>query len=387
MSNFRKDFCQNCGKCLELCIYVPLSGDDAIKEHKELVSGGAAKTVMKHCTGCGACEVFCPNDAHPYFLILNRLKERYEKEGLPLRGKFLMPTLPNNFREFVVKRIGKKERALIERWKNEKPQGEFLYPGCNFITLAYLANSPVFERLKIAGSLDLCCGEMYFRVGMFDTTEKIGKKLKDYYAQFDISRMVFVCAACQNMFENIFPKHFGIDFNFEKISLARWIIEHKDEFRFLPFKTKVAIHDSCHGRMLGESYQKDVRKIFELCGVEVQETASTFSQGYCCGMGACTIRLSLLDIIKTAHKAILAGKRTKARELATYCGGCLLTLTAVELLSPIYMPIHHMLDYVTVSVGGKPLPYAIHRERAAKMIWGLLLNVLPKYLTKEKFKL
>jgi len=387
MRGFKVEICQNCGKCLDTCVYVPLSGDDAIREHKELVEGGAAATVMRYCSGCGACDVFCPNDAHPYFLILDRLNKRYEKEGFPLRGKFLMPTLPNNFREFVLKRIGSSERALIDKWKKEKPEGEFLYPGCNFITLAYLANSPIFERLKIAGSLDLCCGEMYFRAGMFDDAEKIGKKLKEYYSKNNVKRMVFVCAACQNMFENVYPKQFGIDFDFEKISLWRWIIEHSGEYNFLPLGVDVAVHDSCHGRILGKDFQDDVRKVFNLCGVNVRETASAINLGYCCGMGACAVRLSLFDLLRTGHKAIMSGKKAKAHELATYCGGCLLTLSSVELLSPVYIPIHHLLDYVAVSTGGKPLPYAIHRERAAKMIWGMTLNVLPKYLTKKRFKL
>ncbi|HDH96848.1 MAG TPA: (Fe-S)-binding protein, partial [Proteobacteria bacterium] len=343
------------------------------------------KLVMKYCIGCGACETFCPNEAHPYGLILDRLHERYLERGLPVRARFLMPTMRGNFREFVLKRIPKAERELIERWSEEKPQGEFLYPGCNFITLAYLADSPALQRLKIAGSLDLCCGEMYYRIGMYEDVEAIGRRLKDYYSRFEIDRMVFVCPACQNMFEHIYPEHFGIEFDFEKLSLWRWILEHRDDFRFSPIGLDVAIHDSCHGRMLGEPWQRDVREVLELCGVSVRESADELNLGHCCGIGACTVRLSVADVVKEGNRALKAAKKTRASELAVYCGGCLLTLSAVELASPFHIPIHHILDYITLSLGAHP---AIrHRERAAKMLWGLILNVAPKYLSRRWFRL
>nr|MDO8062074.1 hypothetical protein [Candidatus Freyrarchaeum guaymaensis] len=94
--------CLDCGRCLELCVYIPLRGEDAVREHRELASGGEAEWVMRYRVGCGACDTFCPNNAHPYSLILDRLHARYEGEGLPARARFLMPTLPGNFHEFLV---------------------------------------------------------------------------------------------------------------------------------------------------------------------------------------------------------------------------------------------------------------------------------------------
>jgi len=382
---FEADRCQNCGKCLELCIYLPVAGEDAVREHVELVEGGPAETIMKYCIGCGACETFCPNDAHPYSLILDRLHERYVEHGLPERARFLMPTMPNNFREYVTERIPKRERDRIGRWSRETPSGEFLYPGCNFITLAYLADSPVFERLKVAGSLELCCGEMYYRVGMYEDVERLGARLKGYYSQFEIDRMVFVCPACQNMFEHIYPEHFGIEFDFEKVSLWRWILEHAGEFDLAPLGIDVAVHDSCHGRMLGEAFQGDVREVLGLCGVNIHESAEGLNLGHCCGIGACTVRLSVVDVAREGLRAIRAARKTRAGELAAYCGGCLLTLSAIELFSPLHIPIHHVLDYVTRSLGARP-PVR-HRERAAKMAWGLVLNVAPRYFSSKRIRL
>nr|MDO8062075.1 hypothetical protein [Candidatus Freyrarchaeum guaymaensis] len=35
--------------------------------------------------------------------------------------------------------MGERERLLVEEWRRQPPSGEFLYPECNFITLAYPA--------------------------------------------------------------------------------------------------------------------------------------------------------------------------------------------------------------------------------------------------------
>ena len=244
--------------------------------------------------------------------------------------------------------------------------------------------SLVFEGLKVSGSLEVCCGEMYYRLGMYEEVRRIGEKLRNYYSRFDVERIVFICPACLNMFENVYPEGFGIYFNFEKVSLWRWLLEHKNEFDFKPLGVSVAMHDSCHGRMLGESFQREVREVLRLCGVQVEEGVEALNLGYCCGIGAATVRLSLLDIVKTGVKALRAARKARASELATYCGGCLLTLSAIKLLTPIRLPVHHALEYVIASMGGN-VP-SKHSRQAAKMVYGLLLNVTPKYLSRKRFK-
>ena len=66
---------------------------------------------------------------------------------------------------------------FLARWRRDEPAREFLYAGCNLITTPYLTSSRLFRGIEIRGGLDYCCGEMLFRMGLYEAVGQVARRL------------------------------------------------------------------------------------------------------------------------------------------------------------------------------------------------------------------
>ena len=85
---FKYDKCDKCGVCFEKCPEVQMDSDsakEAITQLMEGTSGRGAKEVLSRCSSCFSCNIYCPNDADPYYLVLERWNDIYKKKGAPPR--------------------------------------------------------------------------------------------------------------------------------------------------------------------------------------------------------------------------------------------------------------------------------------------------------------
>ena len=147
---FHFEDCNLCGECFYRCKYLNLNREEAIREKKKLLEGKDSLVLMC-CISCYACNVFCPNDCRPYELITERWHERYYQKGLPVRVEYLMPHANPNFRSDLVNHMNNREKALINKWQQTKPEGEMvLYPGCNSIVLPHLLDASFMQGIVIA---------------------------------------------------------------------------------------------------------------------------------------------------------------------------------------------------------------------------------------------
>ena len=80
---FREDLCNLCGLCLHLCPVMHLPIEIAKEEVKNLIEGKESKYALKKCNTCLSCNLYCPQQANPYQLILERWNDRYKKKGAP----------------------------------------------------------------------------------------------------------------------------------------------------------------------------------------------------------------------------------------------------------------------------------------------------------------
>lgn len=64
-----------------------------------------------------------------------------------------------------------------------------LYPGCNALTLPHLLDASFLQDVVISGDFDLCCGEMYFHMGLFDVVREAARTGADEPAVY--------CGGCQ----------------------------------------------------------------------------------------------------------------------------------------------------------------------------------------------
>ncbi|MBW2179686.1 MAG: (Fe-S)-binding protein [Deltaproteobacteria bacterium] len=281
------DNCQECGQCLVNCRYIDYTVEDAILEIKNINQGNTSG-ILKKCISCYACNIFCPNDAHPYERILFGMKERYDNDGLPKRASYLLPGKRPNFREDL--KYDQIEKTLHQKWDTDTPPAKtVLYPGCNLLSMPLLATGMIFEKLPVWGRWDLCCGEMYFRTGLLDKAQDTSEKLTRFYSNKDIEEMVFTCPACYNMFTTVLPEQFGATFDFKTTFFTDWFFQEIERGTFEIKQTltgSAVIHDSCHGRILGNTFMEKQRQLLKKLGLEVKETPLNKDNGLCCGMAA-----------------------------------------------------------------------------------------------------
>lgn len=386
---FDRDSCDLCGECLARCRYLGLSPQEAREEMKRLVEGLPTRVVHRRCISCYACDAFCPWGCRPYELIISAWHRRYRERGLPVRASYLMPASHPNFRTDLVRTMSPRERELLRRWRETPPEGEFvLYPGCNALALPHLLDASFLQGIVISGDFDLCCGEMYFRMGLFDVVQEVARKLTAHYRGRSIGTMLFVCPAGLNMFRNVLPGLFGARFDFRTMYLGDHLWKKVESGELALRKRldrRVAVHDSCHGRILGEEVQGSARRLYAAMGLDLVELATDPAEGLCCGMAAGCNRYRPEDMYRAAVMELREAARTGADELAVYCGGCQLTFSLMRWLYPTRQPVRHLLEYLKEATG-EAVAYPAPR-RAVRMLSNIAVKAFPKLLSRQTYRI
>lgn len=388
---FDEKKCTLCGQCFHRCPVMSLPLDVAKDEIVRLVNNNETKHVLQKCTSCFACNFICPEACNPAQLILDRWHEKYIKEGLRLRAKYFIPHNKPNFRTYVLDRLPEDEKKLVESWDDTSECEEVFYPGCNVITSPYLTKTKLLEGLTIRGSLDMCCGEMYYRMGLYDQVEQTAKRLERYFNEMGVKKMIIPCTAGRNMFTNVLPK-FGVKFDFEIQHMLPWIFD-KIESGEIEIEKKLemtaTIQESCYGKMFGDAYLDIPRKILERIGVTVVEEDLCRENALCCGIAGGFSPLSgfhPLHIALATIRSLRLAQKTGAQALVSYCAGCLQMLSVGRISYPIKkMPIYHILELVQMAIG--ETPDRRNSQRAWQLFAGTLINQFPKVLSTKRFYL
>ncbi len=397
-SPFNKEACTLCGECFLNCPIIHLSKEEAVMEMKKLISGEKTKKTLTECQSCFSCNFYCPTNAHPASLILQRWNEQYRKEGLRKRGEFYMTLYPHypNFRSYVMEHLPKETKELVREWASLEPiKGNTLtYPGCNVITYAELTQASFFKDLEIRGRLEYCCGETLFRTGYRDELFQITKRLDKWFNILKPKKLLILCTAGTNVFKNVLP-HYGLTYKFDEIKSYIQYLWEKIQSGELQIKKKlnmtVTIQDSCYSKMFGEEYMDLPRKILDKIGVKVIEIEACREDMRCCGIGAgfsvdsayqpFKIRASTLRNFKEF-------KKTKADAICVYCAGCLATFTANKKLYIRKIKVYHIIELIQMAIGEKPsLSTKAKKKRASNFFWGTMKKQVPKILSKKTFKI
>lgn len=347
---------------------------------------GRKSIVLEKCISCYACNAFCPNGADPYGRILAAWNRRYEEKGLPARARYLMPTASPNFRENAP--YTPVERQLHSQWASlPQDASRVLYAGCNLLALPLLATGQLFADLPVFGRFDLCCGEMYFRMGLLGPARERARHLTRFFAGTKIREMVFVCPACYNMFKTVLPKRFGAKFDFECLFFEDILLEDMKAGR-LKITQKLSgtavMHDSCHGRVMGRDFLLRRRQFLQLLGLDTIETQEDISKGLCCGMAAGCNSFSGADIAAASLRQAKTLARSSADMAALYCTGCLLTLTMFKMLMPFSAkPLVHNLELMRRALG-EPCKTGIE-NRSRAVLAGVIRKAVPGYLNPGRF--
>jgi Fe-S oxidoreductase len=355
----------------------------------ERLLAGEQSAVLRACTSCMACNLFCPEDCRPANLILDRWHAAYEREGLPTRAAYFLPHARPNFRTDILARLPPDERQAVARWGEDRPTPEFLYPGCNLITTPYLTFSRQFEGVEIRGGLDFCCGEMLFRMGLYEPLEQVARRLTAWFRRLGAERVTLVCTAGLNMLRHVLPQ-FGADFSGIAFTpyLAQLLerLESGDLGEVYPLGWTVTVQDSCHARLVEPRFAWLPRRVLEAIGCQVQEAPRNREEQLCCGIGGGFSHGSAyhpLDLLRSARATSRDHRRVAADATCAYCSGCLEMLSVARVADPNLRPVFHVLELVQMAIGETP------RRRqgtlARQFLLGTARRQFPRLLSRERF--
>jgi len=279
---------------------------------------------------------------------------------------------------------------MVAEWRKMKPTRSFLYSGCNLLMVPHLTRSRLFQGMEIRGGLDYCCGEMLFRMGLYEEVEQVAARLTLWFRQLQAERVYVLCTACFNMLKNVLPQ-FGADFSGISFShYFEFILEGLEQGKFGPIKPlglEVTVQDSCHARMVREDFAEIPRKILSLIGVKVTEAPHHKVSQLCCGIGGGFSPLSAyhpFSILASARNTSRDHRKTKADATSVYCAGCLAMLSVARLADPNLRPVIHLLELVQLAIGEKPV-----RRQDSLAFWlvmGTARRQFPLLLSRERFQ-
>jgi len=388
---FRVDDCDLCGDCLRMCPELSGRVYDYTGVVRRLIEGDDVPEVLDRCSSCMTCSIVCPRDCNPYGLILYRWFVRNRAAGYPQRASLVMPLEPGNAWHRVMDNLPPDEEDRLRRWSDlERPEldGKALFAGCNLQILPSLAGSSLIEGLPVYGRPDLCCGEVYYRMGALDKVQEVARDLTCKHSEFKSDEVVAYCQACYNMMSRILPTHFGAKFPFRLSYFGDLLYDGVMSGEF-PVKGKltgmtVTVHDPCHSKTLGSEFQRRPRAILEHMGCEVVEMRHNREMSLCCGLGHGAARFNPLDMTRGIIKRLREARGTGSDRLVVYCNSCDLILSVGIQVTPFFIPVYHVNELVQIALG-EPLPHR-NLSRARSMVRELFFKGAPKLLSGKRFQ-
>ena len=383
---FDADRCTQCGICLETCPVLHLSPSEA-KVAVKLRAKGKGRAVDQ-CTSCFTCNFTCPNQANPAAAMLEIWHERAKERGFPARAQYFTPDHMPNFRTYVIDRMPKIQQQMIRSWADDTPCDEILFPGCNVISAPHLMQTKLVKGMNIRGSLDLCCGEMYFRTGQKEMVEKTAQRIAAWQEKIGFKKMVIPCTAGMNMFTNVLPKY-GLNRTFEVESLYAVLLRKfkSGELQVLnPLRMTVTVQDSCHGKFFGDEYMDIPRKLLGLCGVKIVESRYSREKMLCCGIGGGFSHQASyhpVPMSRSTLRTLWEARKTGANAIATYCAGCMQMLSSGKLMLPTRMGIYHLIELLQYAIGERSLHPL--RRNTATMFQGVVRHQLPLVMSRARY--
>jgi Fe-S oxidoreductase len=237
------------------------------REERIKIAKGEDSFVLNDCVGCYACEEYCPNQNHPFYLI----SERREQKGMLVSSRPVTDIWVKLFAQRGEYEVGEvKEKALSL---------------CMMRELKEVATGKLFDGISesyIVGE-EFFCQIAYLHFAkpsiIIDRLPKVIENIE----KLGIKQLVCIHDECYCAYASFAPAY-GIDVPFEPIHYLEYLygrlLELKSEIRRL--NIKAAYQRPCSSRLTPD---KDhfVADIFDLIGVEMVDREYQGENALCCG--------------------------------------------------------------------------------------------------------
>ncbi|TFF86850.1 MAG: (Fe-S)-binding protein [Promethearchaeota archaeon] len=376
---FKEELCDRCGICLNKCPVLQLPLDEAKSEIQKLIEGDLDSRVLKDCTTCFSCNLYCPQKANPYQLILERWNDLYKIRGFAPIFKFVCPTESPNLWQLLNIFLSNKEKKRIYKWMKTKPESnDNLLFVDSFIHLYsfIIDESSLFEDFNLIDPVDYwCAGGYLYQLGILDVVGKIAKVMKNDIDTWSVKKIVTTLDAIHHMFNIVHPKEMGIVHDQEFSDLNEYFLEKINSGEITlpqaPLNITLTVHDNCFSKSNNAnngSYWETPRKILKKCGCKIIEMKHHKKDSLCCGWGAgasWTSNFSLMpDILVHGIRKFREAEETGADAIVTYCEGCNFVLWTLKELLGSKIDVYHIIEIIRLAMGEKLDHPTQNRKRA-----------------------
>jgi Fe-S oxidoreductase len=263
---FVETSCDRCGDCLTRCLYVDYDKERAAAEIEELIAGRAAP-ILSACVTCFACNEYCPTDARPFDLILER-QEQFHSLGIPLE----------------VITAEQARYAVTSEVRVPENQGRVL-SACVFGSSdAELFQGRLFEGLPVVKGRHFFCYILFDHLGAGSVTRRHAQSFVHNLAATGAEEIILFHDDCYGMLTDRVPQ-LGIQLPFRPVHVVEYLQRYLEDHReaITPLGLRVAYQRPCASRMSTKKEQA-VDAVLNLIGVERVPRRYDREDCLCCGL-------------------------------------------------------------------------------------------------------
>ncbi len=265
---FEEKLCAACSSpdCLLKCQYLQFSKEEAQAEIGKLIRGEEAR-VLKECVTCYACEEYCPQGNHPFFLI----SERREEKGIY--------TAP---------------RPITKQWINmTQMQGKYLVgqvkdqvlSTCLLPQLGQLIAGEIFQDIGQATvfGAEFMCPAVHTHFAKMSIVKERLPRVIENFKKLGVREVICLHDECYGTFTHL-ASAYGLTVPFQPIYYMDFLLMKLTALKnkLKPLHIKVAYQRPCSNRWIPEKHIL-VQEIFDLIGVELVDRQYQDEHSLCCG--------------------------------------------------------------------------------------------------------
>ncbi|MFO8048436.1 MAG: (Fe-S)-binding protein [Desulfosudaceae bacterium] len=265
---FDKDKCELCGECRRQCLYIDYPEGTEAPAMEKLSNGQIDQETedwLRQCLTCFACNEYCPNDARPFDLILERLEQLGDyvnPDLLPLAEQMFTPRT-----SFAPKATGPVALSLCTI----------------YASIPWAFSGSLFDHLPQLKGTHFFCHLIYPHLGNESLLRKKLPELLAKYAELEAETIIFAHDDCYAVMTDAVPRH-GLELSFKPVHLYEYLRDtlkqRQSEIR--PLNMKVAYQRPCASRLTPWK-EPCLDEIFDLIGVERVDRRYDRGRSLCCG--------------------------------------------------------------------------------------------------------
>jgi len=324
--NFDPAVCESCDTCdcLMRCQYMTFDLAEA-KREKANINSGRDSRVLTECATCYACEEYCPNGNHPFYVIV----ERQEEKGI------LPAPAPITRQQILMM----KPKGTITPGKVSGPVIDM----CYFPMLTGSIRAPLYENPSIIVGSDVFCNIMWLHFARNSVIREQLPRIIDniwhfYLRDSGVAELICFHDECYAAFAHLAPA-FNMEVPFKPVHVFEYISGRLDLLKdaIKPLNAKVAYQRPCSNRLIPET-QHWVDDIFAKIGAQRVERKYDRENALCCGQVLrAHQREEMADEIQNRNLADM--QATGAAYCVFNCPACMLTLAEAAAEKGLF-PIH-----------------------------------------------